>query len=154
MQRPILTVSYHRPPCFRIRFVKALVDLGRERIQKTDVIFALGLMRDAEALHWDPNELAKRKRVIRDVLIGDNGVRLKTQLGGAVSALYDSGDYNGDNQDGDYAGELFRKKGWNAVDSGFQLWGGGVRENDESEKPDPFLQSRGWNDVDSGFRWI
>jgi hypothetical protein len=55
--------------------------------------------------------------------------------------------------------DLFRRKGWNKVDSGFRLWGGGdsIRLDQDKKRPpteplDNFLASKGWNDVDSGFR--
>eukprot|EP00957_Ditylum_brightwellii_P087661 6675150-Ditylum_brightwellii.AAC.1 len=51
---------------------------------------------------------------------------------------------------------LFQKKGWNKVDSGFRLWGGGLNENRQKTRNkshkgdvDEFLESKGWNDVDS-----
>jgi hypothetical protein len=55
--------------------------------------------------------------------------------------------------------DIFERKGWNKVDSGFRLWGGGRIGMEEgrvssNEPVDAFLQSHGWNDVDSGFRLI
>ena len=54
---------------------------------------------------------------------------------------------------------LFKRKGWNEVDSGFRLWGGGRMDMKLPEKStgkgvDKFLESKGWNNVDSGFRII
>ena len=47
---------------------------------------------------------------------------------------------------------LFQRKGWNKVDSGFRLWGGGMTDFEPDKSSDAFLKSHGWNDVDSGFR--
>ena len=65
----------------------------------------------------------------------------------------------------DVVDELFKKKGWNKVDSGFRLWGGGkddlslfARDDQPLSKKggaasvDEFLAAKGWNDVDSSFR--
>lgn len=55
---------------------------------------------------------------------------------------------------------LFKRKGWNSVDSGFRLWGGGrmdIRLEGQEQGTtavDDFLESKGWNNVDSGFRII
>jgi hypothetical protein len=50
---------------------------------------------------------------------------------------------------------LFKKKGWNEVDSGFRLWGGGrMNVKAKGGVVDEFLERKGWNDVDSGFRII
>uniref|UniRef100_A0A6U2X956 Uncharacterized protein n=1 Tax=Entomoneis paludosa TaxID=265537 RepID=A0A6U2X956_9STRA len=63
--------------------------------------------------------------------------------------------------------DLFERKGWNQMDSGFRLWGApgfaqsflAQSEDDPSRssedgKVDEFLKSKGWNNVDSGFRII
>ena len=52
---------------------------------------------------------------------------------------------------------LFKKKGWNEIDSGFRLWGSGdgkAAEQQEIASVDSFLASKGWNDMDSGFRLL
>ncbi len=52
---------------------------------------------------------------------------------------------------------LFKKKGWNEIDSGFRLWGGGnvkMAEQSENASVDSFLASKGWNDMNSGFRLL
>ncbi|KAL7574829.1 hypothetical protein ACA910_010669 [Epithemia clementina (nom. ined.)] len=48
--------------------------------------------------------------------------------------------------------ELFRKKGWNQVDSTFRLLGPKQAFVSNSDDADDFLKSKGWNSVDSGFR--
>jgi hypothetical protein len=58
---------------------------------------------------------------------------------------------NGEDNDKQY--EIFRRHGWNMVDSGFRLWGAGKKIRLPSNT-DKFLKSKGWNDMDSGFRII
>ena len=93
-------------------------------------------MRDAETLEWDEGQLERRKRAVQNAIsgrLGDNW-RQESDLRGL---------FNGTPGD-----DLFKKHGWNKVDSGFRLWGGGKAEGDE------FLKSKGWNNVDSRFRII
>jgi hypothetical protein len=65
-------------------------------------------------------------------------------------------------ESGEEEDPLFRKKKWNKIDSGFQLWGKGQEDDGEefdkgqgiSLSVDDFLSSKKWNDFDSGFRLI
>ena len=118
--------------------LKSLVRVSRSRtLTKTEVLFVAEVMRDADLLEWEDGKLERRKKVIRGVL----GDRLRSVLrrdDNLSRALAPEDD------------ELFRRKGWNQVDSGFRLWGSLGKDTDESS--DQFLKSKGWNDVDSGFR--
>jgi pentatricopeptide repeat protein len=128
--------------------LKAIIRVARSKsLSKKDILFVASLLRDAERLNWQEGQLERRKRAIRAIL----GDRLREtwlkDLGSMLSAEED---------------ELFKRKGWNKVDSGFRLWGGGdsesttnkAREKESSKDGvlDDFLESKGWNDVDSGFR--
>ena len=49
--------------------------------------------------------------------------------------------------------EIFKRHGWNKVNSGFRFFDTGTEMDSVSpSSDDEFLQSKGWNDVDSGFR--
>lgn len=52
--------------------------------------------------------------------------------------------------------QLFRKKGWNEVDSSFRIFGTyqATSSNLNDRQGQEWLESKGWNDVDSGFRFI
>ena len=118
--------------------LKSLLRVGRSRsLTKTEVYFVAEVLRDADLLTWEEGKLERRKRVVRSVL----GDRLRSVLRrdeNLSRALAPEDD------------ELFRRKGWNQVDSGFRLWGSLGKDSDAST--DQFLKSKGWNDVDSGFR--
>jgi hypothetical protein len=122
---------------------------GRIGLNKQDIQFARAVIRDAEKLDWEPGQFEKRKQGVGAVMIG------------RVSEVWKEnerwyGMASADEQE--MEDELFKKKGWNKVDSGFRLWGGGIdtgRVEPESERVvDEFLASKGWNDVDSSFRLI
>lgn len=131
---------------------RALVDIvlsatirgGRSRLQKQDIQFTLGLLRDAEMIKWMPGELEQRKQAVREMLIG------------RMSEVW--------NENKDHYGiildakdDLLEKKGWNKVDSGFRLWGhegDPLLVNEDEMESDSFLASKGWNSLDSGFRII
>lgn len=120
---------------------------GRIGHQQKDIQFALAVIRDSEKLDWEPGEFERRKQSVRAVLIGRvSEVWKENEKGFGMAASAD-----------DVEDELFRKKGWNRIDSGFQLWGGG-RDSLPTGKSDrvidEFLASKGWNDVDSSFRII
>jgi len=107
----------------------ALIRQAKHGLQRNDAYFALRLIKDAEALKWERNTLEKRKRVVRSMIM-EHMSSLDRLPGGSD--------------------DLFRKKGWNMVDSSFKLWGG---ESSKSAEDD-FLASKGWNNVESGFRLI
>lgn len=129
----------------------AMVRGGRIGLTKRDVQFARSVIRDAEKLDWEPGQFEKRKQSVGAVLIG------------RVSEVWKENEswYGMASADEEVEDELFKKKGWNKVDSGFRLWGGGLGEVDkrrvepEADRVvDEFLASKGWNDVDSSFRLI
>lgn len=130
----------------------AMVRGGRIGLAKQDIQFARTVLQDAEKLDWEAGQLEKRKQAVRAVLVGRVSEVWKENeawYGMSSPAKQEEED------------ELFKKKGWNKVDSGFRLWGGGRNEfarrkiEPESEDVvDEFLASKGWNDVDSGFRII
>ena len=130
----------------------AMVRGGRIGLAKRDIQFARTVLRDAEKLDWEPGEFEKRKQAVGAVLIGRvSEVWKENEAWYGMSSSVEQEEED----------ELFKKKGWNKVDSGFRLWGGGINEvttrktAPESEGVvDEFLASKGWNDVDSGFRII
>jgi pentatricopeptide repeat protein len=136
-----------------IRPDNGLVDLllkgligGARQLSKSDVQLLGTILKDAERLQWQEGQLERRKRAVRAAVMDrwpewwrKDDVLSRTLTG-----------------DNDLDDELFRRKGWNKVDSGFRLWGGGreeIAKNKVSTKDvDEFLQTHGWNDVDSSFR--
>jgi pentatricopeptide repeat protein len=119
--------------------LKAFVRIGRSRsLTKDESMFVVRVLRDAERLAWGDGQLLRRKRAVR-ALVG-------SKLRDVWLAMDESED------------DLFKRKGWNQVDSGFRLWGSPLGQTDaapQSKKVvDQFLESKGWNDVDSGFRII
>ena len=100
---------------------------------KADIDFTLEVLKDAETLNWPRGYLERRKNIVKKII----------QLGKFESS-------------GEADDPLFRKKGWNTVNSGFRLWGNTDTESDatSSRTTDQFLESKGWNDVDSGFRLL
>eukprot|EP00560_Eucampia_antarctica_P009898 CAMPEP_0197829456 /NCGR_PEP_ID=MMETSP1437-20131217/5929_1 /TAXON_ID=49252 ORGANISM="Eucampia antarctica, Strain CCMP1452" /NCGR_SAMPLE_ID=MMETSP1437 /ASSEMBLY_ACC=CAM_ASM_001096 /LENGTH=762 /DNA_ID=CAMNT_0043431155 /DNA_START=647 /DNA_END=2935 /DNA_ORIENTATION=- len=125
----------------------AMITGGRIGVDKADIKFTLDILRDAESLEWPSGYLERRQKIVRGVILGrvSEVWKLKEDHYGMNSKLEDP---------------LFKKKGWNTVDSGFRLWGGGNNEVSETYKPsrrsktDEFLESKGWNDMDSGFRLL
>lgn len=110
----------------------------------TDVRFIAGVLRDAEKLEWGDGQLERRKRAVQTIMTGRIAGTWKEE-----SDLYGLRNVD-DNED-----QLFKKHGWNKVDSGFRLWGADVRQGSPRlHERDDFLQSKGWNNVDSGFRII
>jgi pentatricopeptide repeat protein len=127
----------------------AMIRGGRMGLQKKDIQFILALLSDAEGLKWLPGQFQRRKQAVRAVMIGRSEVWKENE------GIYGMGPEVED--------ELFKRKGWNKVDSGFRLWGGGkddpsirgVPSTNKDGAPssvDEFLAAKGWNDVDSGFR--
>lgn len=146
----------------RQRLIKpdhALVDMilsamtkgGRIGLQTSDIQFVVQVLKDASTLEWKSGDLEQRKQTVRAIMVGRMSEVWKVKE-----------DYYGMNVDNgieEEEDELFRRKGWNKVDSGFRLWGGGDslrmgqgQKRPKSEQIDDFLASKGWNDVDSGFR--
>lgn len=136
-----------------IRVDKVMVDMTLKstirsgRLKETDIKLAALILRDGENLNWKLGQLERRKRAIRSVVAGDGwqdkGLR---DLLPPITATEKKED------------DLFKRKGWNEVDSGFRFWDGGENKiwdgegGNEKEDRDDFLESKGWNDVDSGFR--
>jgi pentatricopeptide repeat protein len=127
----------------------AMIRGGRMGLQKKDIQFILQLLSDAEGLKWLPGQFQRRKQAVRAVMIGRSEVWKENE------GIYGMGPEVED--------ELFKKKGWNKVDSGFRLWGGGkddpsirdvppTNKGDAPSSVDEFLAAKGWNDVDSSFR--
>ena len=117
-----------------------------------DIKFTLTVLKDGASLEWEKGQYEKRKKAVRGILVGCSSEIWKNDeyAFGLVSDIPDD--------------PLFRKKGWNKMDSGFRLWGGGDDDGDiqlqaekrsgDSSSVDAFLASKGWNDIDSGFRLI
>lgn len=113
-------------------------------MQKADEQFIASIMRDAEKLEWGEGQLERRKRAVQTFVTGQvaGRGRQEADLYGLL-AVDDTED------------EFLKKHGWNRVDSGFRLWGGGnVEKGGVQKEDDEFLQSKGWNKLDSGFRII
>lgn len=137
-----------------INFDKALIDLILKAMvrfgnplspfDKPSALLVTSVLRDAENLTWDDGQLERRKRAVRD--------RLRDVLKNDISIEISSPPATSPNDD------LFERKGWNTVDSGFLLWGRGRRESEKRRSTTnqkaacKFLESHGWNDVNSGFR--
>jgi pentatricopeptide repeat protein len=131
--------------------LKATITLSRSKsLSRQDVLFVASILRDAEHLNWAEGQLERRRRAIRSIL----GDRLREALlvDKRMSSLMPPEE-----------DVLFRRKGWNKVDSGFRLWGQASsrdtfvdmnREKPNGEAVDEFLESHGWNNVDSGFRLL
>jgi pentatricopeptide repeat protein len=134
--------------------LKGMIRVGRSKsLSKRDVYFVASVLRDAKKLKWAEGQLERRQRAAR--------AALTQQFRNDEVALYSIlqvENNDDDDDDDDVDDELFRRKGWNKVDSGFRLWGGGYSEVPEAKKRrsskgvDKFLQKKGWNNVDSGFR--
>jgi hypothetical protein len=128
-----------------------------------EIKFTLTVLRDGSQLQWEAGQFDKRKRVVREILLGCTSEVWKTDewalgLDGSSSIKQQLQE-----------DPLFTKKGWNKIDSGFRLWGGGIPKltmdgssqtsSTLSSTPSPssvdtFLASKGWNDIDSGFRLV
>jgi hypothetical protein len=110
-----------------------------------EVRFVAGALRDAEKLDWGEGQLERRKLAIQTVMTGRIADAWEEEAG-----LYGLLEVEDDSED-----ELFKRHGWNKVDSGFRLWGAeSVDIEAREERRDNFLESKGWNNVDSGFRII
>ena len=127
--------------------LKTIIRMGK--LQNKDMHLVATIVKDAEKLKWRPGQLERRRRAIQAIM------STRTNFLNAWN-----------NEDDDVLRReiksddaLFKRKGWNEVDSGFRLWGGGkldlkINEKNRDKGVDEFLVRKGWNDVDSGFRII
>jgi hypothetical protein len=125
--------------------LKAMLRLAPSgSLSQNEAVFITRVLQDAELLTWDTDQLGRRKRAVQNVfadLLRDNRIK---GLDRTVSSVDED--------------DLFQRKGWNKVDSGFSLWGrarSNAKSPVEAKKDTPvdtFLSKHGWNDVDSGFR--
>jgi pentatricopeptide repeat protein len=136
--------------------LKGMIRVGRSKsLSKRDVYFVSSVLRDAKKLKWPEGQLERRQRAARAALTQ----QFRNDEVALYSILQVENDDDDDDDDTD-DDQLFQRKGWNKVDSGFRLWGGGYSEVPEAKKKrsskvvDKFLQKKGWNNVDSGFRII
>ncbi len=130
---------------FRFRILKSMIEHGTNgALMASDVRFIAGVLRDAEKLDWASGQLERRKRAVKTIMTGRIAGTWEEE-----SELY------GLKRVDDYEDNLFKKHGWNKVDSGFNLWGSkATSDRRRQDASDDFLQSKGWNNVDSGFRII
>ena len=93
--------------------------------------FVEEVLADGSRQEWETGLFEKRRKAVRDILAGS--------WNDAATSPED---------------KLFAKKGWNRIDSGFRLWGGGIQQDETRQEKviDEFLLSKGWNEVESGFR--
>jgi len=125
--------------------LSAIISSRPTGINDDEVRFILAVLRDGERLEWLGRQYERRKRAVRAILVGCSSEVLKND-----AFAFDL--MNEDTED-----PLFKKKGWNEIDSGFRLWGGGnvkMAEQSENASVDSFLASKGWNDMNSGFRLL
>ncbi len=122
-----------------------MIEYGQnDSLLAADVRFVAGVLRDAEKLEWGEGQLERRKRAVQTIMTGRIAGTWEEE-----SELY------GLRSADDYEDQLFKKHGWNKVDSGFRLWGADLMQGSRRKsQQDDFLQSKGWNNVDSGFRII
>ena len=122
-----------------------MISGGPVGFEDSDIKFTLSVLRDGSRLEWDRGQFEKRKKAVRGILVGCSSEVWKNDefAFGLVGEEPDD--------------PLFEKKGWNKIDSGFRLWGGGdstMKEEGDDASVDSFLASKGWNDIDSGFRFV
>mmetsp|Transcript_36807 Transcript_36807/g.88749 ORF Transcript_36807/g.88749 Transcript_36807/m.88749 type:complete len:1082 (+) Transcript_36807:321-3566(+) len=126
--------------------LNTMISGGPIGFEDSDVKFTLLVLRDGSRLEWERGQYEKRKKAVRGILVGCSSEVWKNDefAFGLVSEEPDD--------------TLFEKKGWNKIDSGFRLWGGGgdlmQQVEGDGSSVDSFLASKGWNDIDSGFRFI
>ncbi|KAL7485202.1 hypothetical protein ACHAW6_010795 [Cyclotella cf. meneghiniana] len=127
------------------KILVAMTNGGPRGFETDDIQFTLTALRDGDRLQWDGEQYQKRKKAVRSVLMACSSEVWKKDGGSEPLETEDP---------------LFLKKGWNKIDSGFRLWGGGndsggdgiTSEGGKERSVDSFLASKGWNDIDSGFR--
>lgn len=135
---------------FSFRIIAAMISGGPIGFEDEDIRFTLTVLRDGSRLEWEAGQFERRKKAVRGILVGcSSEIWKKDEFAfGLVSEQPDD--------------PLFAKKGWNTIDSGFRLWGGGSgdaskkqsKSEDDKSSVDSFLASKGWNTVDSGFRLL
>ena len=136
--------------------LSAMVGGGSLGLDSEDIDFIREVLRDAEGLQgWAPNQLEDRIKEVRFLLLGRLSEAWKNDE--VAFGIDDSSPPSTTAK----VDPLFERKGWNTVDSGFRLWGGGFgagmstptseAEGDNAEI-DSFLTSHGWNSIDTGFR--
>jgi pentatricopeptide repeat protein len=128
--------------------LKSMIRIGSTgQLTKQHAMLITDVLQDAERLHWEEEQLNRRKRAIRATILESfgNTLRPNDPIFDIVPPLQPDND-------------LFSRKGWNQVHSGFRLWGppvSSITSNDKAwNQGDDFLNSHGWNDVDSKFRVI
>jgi pentatricopeptide repeat protein len=125
--------------------LSAMISGGPIGFSDDDLRFTLAVLRDGEHLEWEGNQYERRKRAVRAILVK------------CSSEVWKNDDFAFGLMNEDPEDPLFTKKGWNTIDSGFRLWGGGegkVAKRGGNSSVDSFLASKGWNDMDSGFRLL
>ena len=135
-------------------FLNVLLDGGKIGLKKKDIQFTFSMLKDAENLPWKEGEFQQRKQAARAIMTARMSEVWKE----------DEEYYGMSSMEAAPEDKLFKQKGWNQIDSGFRLWGGGIdfdgmspsmfASEEEEDELDEFLASKGWNDVDSGFRLI
>ncbi|CAB9524847.1 Pentatricopeptide repeat-containing protein [Seminavis robusta] len=124
--------------------LKTVIRTGK--LQKKDVPLVASIVRDAKELEWRPGQLERRRRAIKAVLSSRS----------RLLSVWNDEDDDILLREIKSEDTLLKRKGWNKVDSGFRLWGGGkmdIQVEGENDRPvDEFLESKGWNDMESGFR--
>lgn len=117
--------------------------------EEDDIKFTLKVLQDGARLDWEAGQYEKRKRAVRGILVGCSSEIWKRDEFAQLLVREEQPE-----------DKLFMKKGWNKIDSGFRLWGGGndfqdrAGVGDDDKSVDSFLASKGWNDIDSGFRLL
>lgn len=126
------------------RILYIMTNGGPRGFEESDIQFTLQVLRDGDKLQWEGNQYQKRKKSVRSVITACSSEIWKNDKEyGLIETIPDD--------------PLFLKKGWNKIDSGFRLWGGGEGSDVDLDKQAPvdeFLASKGWNDMDSGFRFL
>ena len=125
--------------------LSSMISVGPNTYNDGEIRFILSVLQDGKSLEWEGRQYERRKRAVRAILVGCSSEVLKND------------DFAFDLMNELAEDPLFKKKGWNEIDSGFRLWGGGddkVAVEGEEASVDSFLASKGWNDMDSGFRLL
>ena len=148
---PSIFASFMPSHCFN-SILSAVISGGPIGFEKHDLEFTLTVLRDGERLKWEDGQYEKRKKAVRSILVG------------CTSEIWKNNEFAFGlmSEEPEKEDPLFLKKGWNKIDSGFRLWGGGKVDDNTFKKQrrnfggvssvDSFLASKGWNDIDSGFR--
>lgn len=123
-----------------------MISGGPIGFEDDDIKFTLMVLQDGARLKWENGQYEKRKKAVRGILVG------------CTSEIWKNDEFSFGLINEQPEDPLFVKKGWNKIDSGFRLWGGGSNKQQQiegqSSSVDSFLASKGWNDIDSGFRLV